>query len=79
MSSIDKRGVLKDNPFDYRITKAGKMMIAYHLKHVITLNEKDTAKLTNRIRDKEDFEIQLALAKATKNFKRGNERVIRTK
>lgn len=74
MSEIDKRDRLKENPFSYKITKANKALIYYENRMIKTLNDKDTKKLMSKINELDDFEIQLALAKITGNFKRGNER-----
>lgn len=37
------------------------------------LNEKETTRLKKKIEGKSEFEMQLALAKVTGNFKHGNE------
>lgn len=50
------------------------MLIYYEGKQIMILNEKDSKKLLGRIENKSEFEIQLALAKTTGNFKHGNER-----
>jgi hypothetical protein len=47
--------------FSYRETKDGRVRVALHGRHVITLAG-------------DDAQRQLLLAKATGNFKRGNER-----
>jgi len=49
-------------------------LIYYNQKIVKTLNAKKTTEFQSKIQEKSDFEIQLILAKITKNFKRGNER-----
>jgi len=74
VGEIDKRDRLKENPFSYKITKANKALIYYENRMIKTLNEKETKKFINRINGLDNFEIQLALAKITGNFKRGNER-----
>ena len=38
------------------------------------LNEKETKNFISKINGKDDFQIQLVLAKITGNFKHGNER-----
>lgn len=73
MSKTDKRNKLKDNPFDYKIMKSQKTLIYYKNRQIMMLSEKDTKKLLQRINNKSEFEIQLALAKVTGNFKHGNE------
>lgn len=74
MSDIDKRDRLKENPFSYKVTKGNKTLIYYENRMIKTLNEKETKKLIEKINGLDGFEIQLALAKITGNFKRGNER-----
>lgn len=79
MSKIDKRDRLKENPFDYKITKGDKMLVYYEGRQIMILNNKDTKKFRDSARNKSEMEIQLMLAKITGNFKRGNERTINGK
>lgn len=74
MSQIDKKDRLREKPFSYKVTKANKTLIYYENRMIKTLNDKDTKKLMGKINGLDDFEVQLALAKITGNFKRGNER-----
>ncbi|MGB1288935.1 MAG: hypothetical protein ACPG7F_20545 [Aggregatilineales bacterium] len=74
MSNIDKRGILEDGIFDYQITKVGKVLLYWHGKHVKTLTGKPAEKFIKKIEQVTDHEAQLMMAKATGNFKRGNER-----
>ncbi len=74
MGEIDKRGVLDDEPFSYRALKDGKVLIYWHDKHVTTVAGKSAAKLFSKIEGADAPTVQLALAKITGNFKRGNER-----
>ncbi len=74
MSNIDQRDRLKENPFSYKITKANKTFIYFDNKSIKILNEKETKKFISNISNKNEFEIQLILAKLTGNFKHGNER-----
>ena len=73
MNKTDSRNKLRENPFDYKIMKSQKTLIYYKNKQIMTLSEKDTKRLLGRIANKSEFEIQLALAKITGNFKHGNE------
>lgn len=70
---IDQRKKLEEKPFSYQLDKNEKIRIFYNNKHIMTLSPKDSKKLMHKISDKDDFQIQLALAKVTGNFKRGNE------
>ena len=60
--------------FDYRTTKDGKVFISYESRDVTTLRGGDAIRFLDRIRAAGHDEAQLAMAKATGNFKRGNER-----
>ncbi len=70
---IDKRGILAEGVFDFRVTKAGLVMLYYHGKHIKTLKGKSAEKFQKQIANATDFEAQLIMAKVTGNFKRGNE------
>ena len=74
MAGIDQRGRLEQEPFDYRVNKDGKLLILYEGKLVKTLKGKAAQKLLSRIEGADSMQVQLALAKVTGNFKRGNER-----
>ena len=75
MSNIDKKGVLVDDYFTYRITKDKKVFISCEGKQVVTLSGKKAEKFIIKIQPLEGVEAQLALAKVTGNFKRGNEKM----
>jgi hypothetical protein len=60
--------------FGYRTTKDGKVFISYAGRDVATLRGGQAARFLDRVRDAGGDEAQLAMAKATGNFKRGNER-----
>ena len=74
MSNIDKRGKLEENPFSYFISKDGKLHISFHHKEVMVLKDNKASDLIRKMDQATDFEIQMLLAKATGNFKHGNER-----
>ena len=64
-------------PFSYRITKNGKVFVYWHGPHgqrEIVLKGARAAMLINDLPSMNPEEEQLALARATGNFKRGNER-----
>lgn len=73
--SIDKRGMLDEQPFDYRVFKDGKLHISWNNKTVLILKGKKSEELLKKLEGADDKDIQLALAKVTGNFKRGNERI----
>ena len=64
--------------FSYRITTNGTVFVYWHGangKREIVLGGAKAAKLIRDLPGMDDEGRQLALAKATGNFKRGNERV----
>jgi len=71
---IDKRGVLDEEIFDYKITKDKKVFISYHGKQVTILSGNKAEKFIAAIANADKKEAQLIMAKITGNFKRGNER-----
>ena len=63
--------------FSYRITKNGKVFVHWHganRKREIVLKGVKAVKLIRVLPEMDDETQQLTLAKATGNFKRGNER-----
>lgn len=65
---------LDDSPFSYQLAGDGIMRITWRGRLVVTLGDKEAAKLLARLAGADQRSIQLALAKVTGNFKRGNER-----
>jgi len=72
---IDKRGILDEEVFKYRVTKDKKVFISCEGRQVTTLSGKKAEDIIIKLQSAEDKEVQLILAKATGNFKRGNERL----
>ncbi|WP_231446899.1 hypothetical protein [Brevibacterium zhoupengii] len=64
---------LEDDPFDYRITKSGMLIIARNGRTVVEIGGKKAAALIPKLGVSEDSDQQL-LARATGNYRRGNER-----
>lgn len=62
--------------FSYRTTKDGRLRVAFHGRHVVTLAGNEAQRLASRLERANAEETQLLLAKATGNFKRGNERMV---
>lgn len=73
--AIDRRGVLEGEPFDFKETKDGKVMLYYEGRQVEMLTGKEADRFLKRAAGADAAALQLLMAKATKNFKRGNERV----
>lgn len=65
---------LLSEPFSFKRFKNGKLDIFYNGESVMILKDKKAEELYNRLEKATRYEEQLLMAKATKNFKRGNER-----
>lgn len=71
---VDARNRFDDDVFTYRITKDGKVLISYEGRLVTTLAGKNAHRLIARLDGCDRRDVQQLLARATGNFKRGNER-----
>jgi hypothetical protein len=60
--------------FSFRAHKDGTVRIAYRGKVVTTLAGKEASRFLARVAGAQPDQVQMAMAKATGNFKRGNER-----
>ena len=65
---------MPDGPFTFRSVDDGTVRIAWHGRHVVTLAGSKAARFLARIADADPDGAQLLMARATGNFKRGNER-----
>ena len=74
MSPIDQRNRLDDDVFSYRVTKDGVVHISWQNKPVKTLKGRPAQQFVAKIADLEGKQAQLVMARATGNFKHGNER-----
>ena len=74
MSNIDKRNKFAEEVFTYRISKDHKVFISWQGKQITILSGKAAEKFVARIQDADFRGAQLIMAKATGNFKHGNER-----
>jgi hypothetical protein len=74
MGEIDKRHVLDNEVFTYRVSKDDKVFISWHGQQVTILKGKEAQKFISKIANLCHQEAQLVMAKITGNFKRGNER-----
>ena len=70
---VDRRGVLDQEVFAYRITKDRKVFVSWHGKTVTTLAGARAEAFLSDIAGAGDKEAQLVMAKATGHFKHGNE------
>jgi len=71
---VDARGRLTDDPFSWRTTKSGEIMISRGGRVVQTLGGASAARLIKALETASEAQEQLLLAKSTGNYKRGNER-----
>lgn len=74
MDEIDKRHHLDDEIFSYQVNNENKVFIFWKGKQVKVLKGKEAQLLLDKITGLDRIGVQLALAKITGNFKRGNER-----
>lgn len=76
---LQNRGVvtlsLEDDPFDYRITKSGMLIIVRNGRTVMELGGKKAAALIPKLGRNQESDQQL-LARVTGNYRRGNERQV---
>ncbi|MFK4730159.1 hypothetical protein ROT00_10765 [Agromyces mediolanus] len=74
----DERGRLQDDPFAWRATAAGQLLVSRGGRHVVTVGGADAARLLARLEDAEakddELAVQHLLARATGNYRRGTER-----
>lgn len=74
MSEVDKRGKLEEKPFDFQITKDGRVLIYWDNRLIMTVKGQAAEKLITKLDGTDESSVQLALAKVTGHFKHGNER-----
>jgi hypothetical protein len=72
--NTDARGRLEDDPFDYRVTSGGQVLVARGGRTVVTVGGASATRLITSLAEADERTAQLLLAKATGNYKRGNER-----
>ena len=72
--AVDRRGKLAEQPFSYRVTKDGKVMMSWGGRVVKTVAGAAGERLAAQLAAASDDEQQLLLAKATGHFKHGTER-----
>ena len=73
-NDIDKRGILDNEVFSYKINKDQKVFISYEGTTVTILSGKKAESFISKIKHAKDKDAQLIMAKVTGNFKRGNEK-----
>ena len=73
-NNVDKRNILDEEPFSYKITKDNKVFLYWHGKQVSMLRGKESERFIAKVNNANTKEAQLIMAKLTGNFKRGNEK-----
>ena len=69
------RGVtLKERPFSHRARRDGSVEVLWKGRHAVTLTGKLAENLLEALPGEDEHGQQLLMARATGNFKRGNER-----
>lgn len=63
-----------DAPFTYRLVQDGRVLVSWRGRLVTTVAGTAADRLRERLSGASATDVQLLLAKATGNFKRGNER-----
>jgi len=65
---------LEDDPFNWQLTKNGQLLVSRAGRVVTTIRGQAAAKLQARLDQATEEQAQHLLARATGNYKRGNER-----
>jgi uncharacterized protein YyaL (SSP411 family) len=71
---IDRRGKLAEQPFTFRPTKDGKVLVSWGGRVIKTVAGAAAARLIGQLASADDAAKQLLLAKITGQFKHGTER-----
>lgn len=75
MPKVDQHGVLRDEIFSYWTTKDGQVRLFCQGRAAATLSGKEAVRFLARMAQSDDpLQAQLLMARATGNFKRGNEK-----
>ena len=70
----EERGLLLTDPFDYRVTKQGGIIVSRGGRPVMTVGGRSAALMVAALQRADDSQVQHLLARATGNYRRGNER-----
>ncbi|WP_400993561.1 hypothetical protein [Agromyces sp. GXQ0307] len=69
----DERGRLVVDPFDYRVTGHGAVIVLRGGRPVMTVGGRSAAKLVAALQRADDSQAQHLLARASGDYRRGNE------
>ncbi|MFE4463839.1 hypothetical protein ACFRCR_01865 [Oerskovia sp. NPDC056781] len=70
----DARGRLVEDPFDHRVTASGTVLVYRGGRLVATISGSRAERLTAALESADEGRTQQLLARATGNYRRGNER-----
>jgi hypothetical protein len=70
----DERNRLIDDPFEYRVTKQGGVLVSRGGRVVMTVGGAAAVRLIAALQRADDSQAQHLLARASGNYRRGNER-----
>lgn len=70
----DERGRLVADPFDWRVTKQGGVLVSRGGRVVMTVGGGAAARLIVALQRADDSQAQHLLARASGDYRRGNER-----
>ena len=74
VAAIPEEDTLADEPFSHRVTKDGAVQILQHGRLAMTVGGRAAGKLAAKLERATGRELQLLLARASGQFKFGNER-----
>ncbi|WP_136708765.1 hypothetical protein [Agromyces sp. H66] len=70
----DERRRLVADPFDYRVTRQGGVIVSRGGRAVMTVGGHAAVRLVAALQRADDSQVQHLLARASGNYRRGNER-----
>lgn len=70
----DERDRLTADPFDYRVTKQGGVIVSRGGRAVMTVGGRSAAQFVAALQRADDSQAQQLLARASGNYRRGDER-----
>lgn len=65
---------LAEDPFDYQVTRSGQVRVSRGGREVVVVSGRDAERLAARLASADPDQVQHLLARATGNYRRGNER-----
>ena len=74
MSQSGSTDAFAESPFAYRVTKDGRVLIERKGRTVIVVASRSATLLISKLTGSDPAAVQQLLARATGNYRRGNER-----